>query len=98
MLLVTIQGQLSLLSPKMPFFGNKNQEGDGKGTPDTATPADTPTRNNSNVVPNEAILPEGRVPAIAVILGATASIGGFVFGYESGQISGAQCHLHFVTI
>jgi hypothetical protein len=31
----------------------------------------------------------GRIPAIAVILGAVASIGGFMFGYESGQISGA---------
>ena len=28
------------------------------------------------------------VTPIAIILGAIASIGGFIFGYESGQISG----------
>jgi SP family sugar:H+ symporter-like MFS transporter len=58
-----------------------------KGTPNTATPADTPPRGNSDVV-QAADLAPGKVPAIAVVLGAVASIGGFMFGYESGQISG----------
>lgn len=68
-----------------------------------ATPAETPATltpaNNSqsslhieaehsiNVAPEEA-LKKQPVTAFAVILGAIASIGGFIFGYESGQISG----------
>ena len=49
------------------------------------TPAETPQRRSSHPEVEE---PTGRVPAVAVILGAVASIGGFMFGYESGQISG----------
>jgi SP family sugar:H+ symporter-like MFS transporter len=59
-----------------------------KGTPNTTTPVDTPPRGNSDVVQAADLEPKGCVPAIAVILGAVASIGGFMFGYESGQISG----------
>lgn len=71
----------------MRFYQRKpTDEVQEKGTPDSTSPADTPARRHSDgaVVP----APEGRVPAIAVILGAVASIGGFMFGYESGQISG----------
>jgi SP family sugar:H+ symporter-like MFS transporter len=73
----------------MRFF-NKSapEEVHEKGTPNTATPADTPPRTVSPTREEETIAPKGKVPAIAVILGATASIGGFMFGYESGQISG----------
>ncbi|EMD95151.1 hypothetical protein COCC4DRAFT_149482 [Bipolaris maydis ATCC 48331] len=60
----------------------------GKGTPESGTPAGTPARGNSDAAQHAALEPKGRVPAIAVILGAVASIGGFMFGYESGQISG----------
>jgi SP family sugar:H+ symporter-like MFS transporter len=59
-----------------------------KGTPNTGTPVDTPARGNSDVVQAADLEPKGRVPAVAIILGAVASIGGFMFGYESGQISG----------
>ena len=71
-------------------FYRKKTEVTEKGTPETSTPVDTPARGNSHVVANAAadLEPRGRVPAIAVILGAVASIGGFMFGYESGQISG----------
>ncbi|KAI8938195.1 hypothetical protein NX059_005857 [Plenodomus lindquistii] len=73
----------------MRFFSqNKQKEVAEKGTPDSTTPADTPARGNSHAAAGEDIEPHGRVPAIAVILGAVASIGGFMFGYESGQISG----------
>ncbi|CAN9121280.1 unnamed protein product [Alternaria alternata] len=58
-----------------------------KGTPATGTPAETPSRGNSAVQATD-LEPKGRVPAVAIILGAVASIGGFMFGYESGQISG----------
>ena len=73
----------------MGFFGNKNtEEVAQKGTPESSTPAETPVRTVSPTRDEAAIEPQGRVPAIAVILGAIASIGGFMFGYESGQISG----------
>lgn len=70
----------------MRFYHKKTGEVQEKGTPANSTPADTPPRGNSHTV--EDVIPKGRVPAIAVILGAVASIGGFMFGYESGQISG----------
>jgi SP family sugar:H+ symporter-like MFS transporter len=69
-----------------------------KATP-AQTPADrTPANNsqsslpiqaehNSHVAPEEALKKQPVTP-FAVILGAIASIGGFMFGYESGQISG----------
>lgn len=70
----------------MPFFKKKTSHTvHEKGTPNSTTPADTPPRGNSESPHVEA---KGRVPALAVILGAIASIGGFMFGYESGQISG----------
>ncbi|KAH7366613.1 hypothetical protein BKA66DRAFT_573278 [Pyrenochaeta sp. MPI-SDFR-AT-0127] len=72
----------------MGFFRKTAEEPLGKGTPESTTPADTPRRGNSHVVPATNVEPRGRVPAIAVVLGAVASIGGFMFGYESGQISG----------
>ena len=51
-----------------------------KGTPATGTPAETPSRGNSAVQATD-LEPKGRVPAVAIILGAVASIGGFMFGY-----------------
>ena len=71
---------------KMRFF-KKNEETNIKDTPTTGTPFDTPPRAES--LPRNGIDQPTKTPAIAVILGAVASIGGFIFGYESGQISGA---------
>lgn len=48
----------------------------------------TPPEKGSPRDSFDGVGPQPRVPAIAVILGAVASIGGFMFGYESGQISG----------
>ncbi|KNG46371.1 hexose transporter [Stemphylium lycopersici] len=71
------------------FFSKRaNEEAHEKGTPDSVTPAGTPPRGNSDVVQATDLEPKGRVPMISVVLGAVASIGGFMFGYESGQISG----------
>jgi SP family sugar:H+ symporter-like MFS transporter len=39
---------------------------------------------------------QGKITAKAVILGAIASIGGFMFGYESGQISGFMAMTDFI--
>ena len=62
---------------------------------DGASPAETPAtltpRRLSEDPKVAAPLPahaEARVTVIAVLLGAIASVGGFIFGYESGQISG----------
>lgn len=74
----------------MGFF-SKNDTVAEKGTPSTGTPADTPARRHSS--PNEIEQPSGRVPILAILLGAIASIGGFMFGYESGQISGRLLRL-----
>ncbi|KAH7409890.1 hypothetical protein DE146DRAFT_604132 [Phaeosphaeria sp. MPI-PUGE-AT-0046c] len=78
----------------MRFFHKKQEDVQGKGTPANSTPADTPPRGNSRAA--EDVMPQGRVPAIAVILGAVASIGGFMFGYESGQISGFLAMSDFI--
>ncbi|KAF1943860.1 general substrate transporter [Clathrospora elynae] len=71
----------------MRFFG-KTAKVQEKGTPVSNSPTDTPPRSNSNGALAPDLELEGRVPLIAVVLGAVASIGGFMFGYESGQISG----------
>lgn len=65
----------------MRLFRQKlNREVTEKGTPEGATPTDTPARGNSHAAAPVDVEPHGRVPAIAVILGAVASIGGFMFG------------------
>jgi SP family sugar:H+ symporter-like MFS transporter len=63
----------------MRFYSKKTEEASEKGTPANSTPTDTPARGNSHVAVNDES--EGRIRAIAVILGAVASIGGFMFGY-----------------
>jgi SP family sugar:H+ symporter-like MFS transporter len=70
----------------MRFYRKTTEDVHEKGTPANSTPTATPPRSTSP--DDEDVSPKGRVPAIAVILGAVASIGGFMFGYESGQISG----------
>jgi hypothetical protein len=90
----SFKSRKSLLPPfKMRFFRNKpTEEVAQKGTPNSTTPAETPARRTSDVPQADGLggipQPQGRVPAVAVTLGAVASIGGFMFGYESGQISG----------
>lgn len=81
----------------MRFFKKSAPDGvHEKGTPDSATPAQTPPRQNSNAVAAD-LQPAGRVPFVAIVLGAVASIGGFMFGYESGQISGFLAMDDFIT-
>src|SRR5262245_52588578 len=72
------------------------QEVDEKGTPNSTTPAQTPARGNSEELAARNVTIQGRVPAVAVVLGAVASIGGFMFGYESGQISGFLAMSDFI--
>jgi hypothetical protein len=75
--------------------GNEAQKAhEGELTPSEKASAEVPeiltSTNNSlssDVAPEEA-LKQQPVTAFAIILGAIASIGGFIFGYESGQISG----------
>ena len=42
------------------------------------------TYNNESSQP----IPEGKITLMAVAMGVCASIGGFLFGYEAGQIGG----------
>jgi SP family sugar:H+ symporter-like MFS transporter len=76
----------------MRFF-NKTKEVHEKAPVDN-TPLDTPPRAVSPR--RDAIVEPTKVPAIAVVLGAVASIGGFMFGYESGQISGFLAMSDFI--
>jgi SP family sugar:H+ symporter-like MFS transporter len=71
----------------MRFYSKKTEEASEKGTPANSTPTDTPARGNSHVAVNDES--EGRIRAIAVILGAVASIGGFMFGYVLSIIGSA---------
>jgi SP family sugar:H+ symporter-like MFS transporter len=76
-------------------------------TPETVTPANNSqsslpmeVEQKSNIAPEEASKKQP-VTAFAIILGAIASIGGFMFGYESGQISGESsaricCHIEWI--
>lgn len=59
-----------------------------------SAPKTTPPRPEALVA--DDMVSQGRIPAIAVMLGAVASIGGFIFGYESGQISGFLAMSDFV--
>jgi len=83
----------------MKFFQKKNasKEVNEKGTPNSTTPAQTPPRGDSSTLPSPVDLqPEGRISLLAITLGAVASIGGFMFGYESGQISGFLAMTDFI--
>lgn len=79
--------------PDMPFVEeDKSIPGD---TPTTSTPANGsvanvpfPVAQNDSVVTAGFPVEKRPVTTSAVLLGAIASIGGFMFGYESGQISG----------
>ena len=64
-----------------------------KSITEGSTPADqsrdnvsTQAAHGNNLAPSN--IEERRVTSTAILLGAIASIGGFMFGYESGQISG----------
>ena len=50
--------------------------------------------NQQQNAPAPSTEDEPNLTLIAFLLGAIASMGGFIFGYESGQISGT--HLSFV--
>jgi SP family sugar:H+ symporter-like MFS transporter len=74
------------------------EKGTPSDTPSTQTPHQTPaTRSiasiNEETVHNDSLaavqaLEKQPVTWLAILLGSIASIGGFMFGYESGQISG----------
>jgi SP family sugar:H+ symporter-like MFS transporter len=82
-------------------FNDKNVSS-AEGTPAAHTPAETPVAARSlngsvpehhDNVPVDA-LEKQPVTRLALMLGAIASIGGFMFGYESGQISG----MYFINL
>lgn len=74
--------------PAVPAVDEKTIHEDSS-SPASQTPANQSTTSLANPVVNpDALLEESKVTALALILGAVSSIGGFMFGYESGQISG----------
>ncbi|KAF4633193.1 hypothetical protein G7Y89_g4922 [Cudoniella acicularis] len=77
---------------RMGFFSKKDaaavaaEKQSPTKTPMSRTPARVHSLEGKNAVAN--FEDEGHVTVQAILLGAIASIGGFMFGYESGQISG----------
>lgn len=70
----------------MPFFSKR-----------TETEAQNATMVD-NVTPGNAELPtQSRVTFMACFLGLVASIGGFMFGYVSGQISGKNTWVFWMS-
>lgn len=63
-------------------------------TPEGLTPAASLHANDATI-PNDDAFKQLPVTWLALVLGAVASIGGFMFGYESGQISGT-CLQHIL--
>ncbi|KAL0261616.1 hexose transporter hxt5 [Diplodia seriata] len=72
-----------------------------KASPAETTPTDTPRNGSKTELPSagnfqtRSPIAAKRAPAIAWIMGAIASMGGFMFGYESGQISGIMAMTDF---
>src|SRR5450756_1258158 len=74
------------------------EKGSAASTPSNQTPlSNTPASQSIASGINEHSAPapstaqdEPRLTVLAVLLGAIASMGGFIFGYESGQISGTS--------
>ena len=48
----------------------------------------TEKEHGSNFVAPEVVIEKQHATLFAIVMGGIASIGGFIFGYESGQISG----------
>lgn len=65
-------------------------------SPESRTPANQSSANSlrDRPVNPDALLEEAKVTGLALTLGAVSSMGGFMFGYESGQISGMSCILN----
>lgn len=71
----------------------KKAEKSGESTPNDHTPRTGSTLSEDmkkNTGINTGLAPEvnAKTPLIAVVLGFVASIGGFLFGYDTGSISG----------
>jgi hypothetical protein len=84
----------------MGFFLNKeaapaatfSAEKGADSTPSTNTPAtrSIASGDESPVPVVQTQQHEPKLTVLAILLGAIASMGGFIFGYESGQISGTS--------
>ena len=76
MVSVTSDAQVANTEPQVPLsISNGASDGETEQKESTVRDAELETE-------------APRTPAIAYFLGAIASIGGFMFGYESGEISG----------
>jgi len=66
----------------MPFLKRREQEGQNAATLEKSV--------DPNLPANPELPAQQKVTFIAVFMGLVASIGGFMFGYASGQISGKE--------
>ncbi|KAL1631845.1 hexose transporter hxt5 [Neofusicoccum ribis] len=70
-----------------------------KSSPAETTPTDSPRNGSKTELPHDGAfrgpVVQRKAPAVAWIMGAVASMGGFLFGYESGQISGIMAMQNF---
>lgn len=73
-------------------WAKKHSPESSNGTPEGVTPAPSIHNVSAN---NDDAYKQLPVTWLALILGAVASIGGFMFGYESGQISGTRFQYRF---
>ncbi len=58
------------------------------------SPSDSSKPGGSHVAPSNPIIAEQRITLMACILGAVASIGGFMFGYVRYVMLCPRRHLH----
>ena len=70
--------------PKMRGLKIPGRKANNTTAPDGVT-RDAPNGGNLN---SGATTGKQKITVISIFLGAVASIGGFMFGYESGEISG----------
>ncbi|KAK5008750.1 hexose transporter hxt5, partial [Cryomyces antarcticus] len=71
----------------MGLFSTRSSASEDVDMAEAEKSSDSSQRASADQGAVESLAPV-RVPFLAYILGAIAAIGGFVFGYESGQISG----------
>lgn len=74
--------------PKMPRGGKLFGRSANNQTAQEGVVRDQNVHSTDPYIHNGGPQPKRKITAISIFLGAVASIGGFIFGYESGEISG----------
>ena len=75
----------------MAFFTKKEsvlEKSTPTETPENSSETSVSVSEQNNVIPAAEKLKKQPIALLSLVLGGISSIGGFMFGYESGQISG----------